>query len=224
MKYAILWKRMVPSLQELAVVVHFTCVQFPWEYASSSRGKFLLQVYYVSNGVETLFRILSDKNTQNIDTFTLHGWIARDYDTGKQLFIGNKRTFYPPKGTSIRNRHRAYITVPREYHEFWSSPLLGGWLKSEWKRFQAFYRYYYKRKIPVITCSVNFREVKHRRLWAADDNQKWNVSLFCFSPRSGKLLIWCPVAYTNTGVVTSVKVKRETSNFRLLPVANERLC
>lgn len=75
-----------------------------------------VKVYYASNGVETLFRILEDKNTQNIDTFTVHGWIARDYDTGKQLFIGKKRTFYPPKGTSIRKRHRAYITVPREYH------------------------------------------------------------------------------------------------------------
>lgn len=164
---------MVPSLQELAVVVDCTCVQFPWDHASSSRGKFLLQVYYASNGVETLFRILGDKNTQNIDTFTVHGWIARDYDTGKQLFIGKKRTFYPPKGTSIRKRHRAYITVPREYHgALWPSPPLGG-------VFRPCIDIAFKEENIYHDLFSGFSGLKHRCLWAAHDNQKWNVSLVC---------------------------------------------
>lgn len=54
--------------------------------------------------------------SQNVDTFSVHGWIARDYDTGERLHINKKTTFYPPKGTTIIKRHRAYITVPGEYY------------------------------------------------------------------------------------------------------------
>jgi len=39
---------------------------------------------------------------------------AKDYDTGKPLFINRKKTFIPPTGTTMRNRYRAKITVPRE--------------------------------------------------------------------------------------------------------------
>lgn len=71
-----------------------------------------IKIYYVADGAETLFRILEDKQTQHVDTYTVHRWLVRDYDTGKQLFINKKIIFYPPTGTSIRTRHLAYITVP----------------------------------------------------------------------------------------------------------------
>lgn len=76
---------------------------------------FLSQLYYIVDGTETLFRVLEDRATKSVNTFTVHGWIARDYDTGKQLVINRERTFYAPEGTNVRERHRAYITVPSEY-------------------------------------------------------------------------------------------------------------
>ncbi|KAK2572947.1 A disintegrin and metalloproteinase with thrombospondin motifs 2, partial [Acropora cervicornis] len=71
-----------------------------------------VKLYYIVDGTETLFRVLEDRATKSVNTFTVHGWIARDYDTGKQLVINRERTFYAPEGTSVRERHRAYITVP----------------------------------------------------------------------------------------------------------------
>lgn len=71
-----------------------------------------VKLYYIVDGTETLFRVLEDRATKSVNTFTVHGWIARDYDTGKQLVINRERTFYAPEGTNVRERHRAYITVP----------------------------------------------------------------------------------------------------------------
>lgn len=76
---------------------------------SAGRG---VKLYYLDDGIETLFRVLEDGESQNIDTFTAHAWIARDYDTGKQLVINKKKTYSPPTGTTMRDRHRAYITIP----------------------------------------------------------------------------------------------------------------
>ena len=49
-----------------------------------------------------------------IDTFTTHKWVARDFGSGKQLFINNKKVFTPPPGTSVRRRHKVHVTIPRE--------------------------------------------------------------------------------------------------------------
>ncbi|CAH3034862.1 unnamed protein product [Porites lobata] len=71
-----------------------------------------VKIYYINYGKELLFRILQDGQSQDVDTFTVHKWIAKDYDTGKPLFINRKKTFIPPTGTTMRNRYRAKITVP----------------------------------------------------------------------------------------------------------------
>lgn len=66
------------------------------------------------DGKESMFQMLRDRESVNVDTYTTHSWVARDFDTGKQLFINGKKIYIPPSGTSLRRRIKAYVTIPRE--------------------------------------------------------------------------------------------------------------
>lgn len=73
-------------------------------------------MYYVFEGKEKYFRILTKGATLEIDTYTVHKWIARDYDTGKALFLNREKTYTPPTGTNAKKPANVYVTIPRELH------------------------------------------------------------------------------------------------------------
>ncbi|KAL9984449.1 hypothetical protein ACROYT_G006741 [Oculina patagonica] len=71
-----------------------------------------IKLYFVDEGKESFFQLLERGEWQNVDTFTSHNWVARDFDSGKQLFINSKKTYTPPHGTSLRRRGHANVTIP----------------------------------------------------------------------------------------------------------------
>ena len=73
-------------------------------------------MYYVFEGKEKYFRILTKGATLEIDTYTVHKWIAKDYDTGKALFLNRQKTYTPPTGTNAKKPANVYVTIPRELH------------------------------------------------------------------------------------------------------------
>lgn len=71
-----------------------------------------IKMYYVFEGKEKYFRILTKGATLEIDTYTVHKWIAKDYDTGKALFLNRQKTYTPPTGTNAKKPANVYVTIP----------------------------------------------------------------------------------------------------------------